>query len=122
MNREQKEKAILIVKDDFLHLKLIRDLLKLSGYTILEAFNGKQGVDIAREKKPNLILMDVRLPDIDGAEATKILKADVVTKDIPIVAVSSCDIGKKMGEAGCCGYITFPIKSSEFMKEVADYL
>ena len=83
------EKVILIVEDDLKSLKLFRDLLQVKRYSTLEATNGKQSVEIAKEKKPCLILMDIQMPVMDGFEATKILKADVATKEIPILALTS---------------------------------
>ena len=77
MKRKNNKKVILIVKDDAMNLKLIRDLLMLSNFKVLETDSGTHCLDIANEKKPNLILMDVGLPDIDGFEVTKILKAEV---------------------------------------------
>ena len=82
-------RVILIVEDDPRNLKLIRDLLQIRGYTTLEATDGKQGVDIARTKMPDLILMDIQMPVMDGFEATSTLKADPITKSIPIITLSA---------------------------------
>ena len=79
-------RVILIVEDDPRNLKLIRDLLQIRGYATLEATYGKQGVDMARAKMPDLILMDIQMPVMDGFKAKNILKADPVTKSIPIIA------------------------------------
>ena len=118
-------KMILIVEDDQKILKLIRDILQVSGYETIEATNGKQGVDMAKDKKPNLILMDIQMPVMDGLEATKILKTDVQTKDIPIIALTAYamegDKDKVLG-AGCDGYITKPLEAKSFRKTVAEYL
>jgi len=119
------EKVILIVEDDLKSLKLFRDLLEASGYASLEATNGKKAVELAREKKPELILMDIQMPVMDGFEATKILKAGAETRNIPIIALTSYAMkedDEKIREAGCDGYITKPIDTKEFLKKVAEYL
>ena len=119
------EKMILIVEDEPKNLKLIRDLLQASGYLTLEATNGAEGVELARAHKPDLILMDILMPTMDGFEATKILKADAETRNIPIIALTSYAMkedDEKMREAGCDGYITKPIDTREFLKKVSEFL
>ncbi len=118
-------KVILIVEDDPKSLILTRDLLQVSGFTTIEATNGEQGVELARVKKPDLILMDIQMPDMDGLEATRILKADATTKNIPIVALTAYAMKgdkERVLEAGCDGYITKPIDIQELLKRVAEYL
>ena len=105
-------KVILIVEDEPRNLKLMRRLLQASGYTTIEATDGKQGVELARIRMPDLILMDIQLPVIDGLEATKTLKADTDTKDIPIVALTGHAMPgdeQRIREAGCDEYIGKPI-------------
>ena len=117
-------KVILIVEDDPKCLKLFRDLLEVQGFTILEATNGKQGVEIVKGKKPNLILMDIQMPVMDGTEAIKILKADPNTKEIPTVALTAYAMKEdeeKIRQAGFDGYITKPIDTKEFLKKVSGY-
>lgn len=119
------KKVILIVEDDPNSLKLFRDLLKASGYASLEATNGKKAVELAREKKPDLILMDIQMPVVDGFEATKILKAGAETRNIPIIALTSYAMKEdeeKIREAGCDGYITKPIDTRGFLKTVSELL
>ena len=119
------EKVILIVEDDPNSLKLFRDLLQASGYASLEATNGKKSVELAREKKPDLILMDIQMPTMDGLEATKILKAGAETRNIPIIALTSYAMKgdeEKIREAGCDAYITKPIDTREFLKKVSELL
>ena len=119
------EKVILIVEDDPKNLKLFRDLIQVSGYTTLEATDGKQGVELAREKKPDLILMDIQMPVMDGLEATKLLKNDDVTKDIPIVALTAYAMQgdeEKMREAGFDGYISKPIDVKGFLKKISEVI
>lgn len=118
-------RVILIVEDEPRNRKLIRDLLQIKGYATLEATNGKQGVKIAREKKPDLILMDILMPVMDGLEATRILKADAETKDIPIIALTSYAMKadeERIRQAGCDEYITKPIDTREFVKKITEYL
>ncbi len=118
-------KVILIVEDDPKSLKLIRDLLQLSGFTTIEATDGKQGVELAKSKKPDLILMDIMMPEMDGLEATRILKADATTGDIPILALTSYAMKgdeERILEAGCDGYLAKPYNIRELLKTVAEYL
>jgi CheY-like chemotaxis protein len=118
-------RVILIVEDDPKNLKLIRDLLQIRGYTTLEATDGKQGVDMAREKMPDLILMDIQMPVMDGFEAISILKADPVTKSIPIIALTAFAMQgdrEKCMEAGCNDYITKPLDTRAFVTKVKEYL
>jgi two-component system, cell cycle response regulator DivK len=118
-------RVILIVEDNPKNLKLIRDLLQIRGYTTLEATDGKQGVDMARAKMPDLILMDIQMPVMDGFEAISILKADPVTKSIPIIALTAFAMQgdrEKCMEAGCNDYITKPLDTRVFMTKVKEYL
>jgi len=118
-------RVILIVEDDPRNLKLIRDLLQIKGYTTLEATDGKQGVDMARAKMPDLILMDIQMPVMDGFEATSILKADPVTKSITIVALTAFAMQgdrEKCMEAGFNDYITKPLDTRAFMTKIKEYL
>jgi two-component system cell cycle response regulator DivK len=119
------EKIILIVEDEPKNLKLIRDLLQGSGYLTLEATDGAQGIELAKAHKPDLILMDILMPVMDGLKATKILKADAETRNIPIIALTSYAMKgdeEKIREVGCDEYITKPIDTKEFLKKVAEYL
>jgi len=118
-------RVILIVEDDPRNLKLIRDLLQIRGYTTLEATDGKQGVDMARAKMPDLILMDIQMPVMNGLEATSILKADPVTKSITIVALTAFAMQgdrEKCMEAGFNDYITKPLDTRAFVTKVKKYL
>lgn len=117
-------KIILIVEDEPKNLKLIQDLLQASGYRTVEATDGRQGVELARDRKPDLILMDIQLPVMDGLEATRILKADTSTRDMPIIALTSYAMAgdeERAREAGCDGYITKPIDTRGFLKKVGEY-
>ena len=118
------ERVILIVEDDQKNLKLVRDLLQVSGYVTLEATNGQQGIEIAREKKPDLILMDIQMPIMDGLKATMILKGNEDTSGIHIVAMTAYAMKgdeEKILEAGCDEYITKPIEIRKFLQKVSEY-
>ncbi len=118
-------KLILIVEDEPRNLTLLRDLLQVSGYKTIEATDGEQGVKLARAKKPDLILMDIMMPKMDGLEATRILKADATTSNIPILALTSYAMKgdkERILEAGCDGYLAKPIDIKELLKIVAEYL
>jgi CheY-like chemotaxis protein len=119
------EQVILIVEDEPRNLKLIRDLLEVSGYIILEAIDGKQGVEIAKAKEPDLILMDIQMPVMEGFEATRILKADETTRDIPIMALTAHAMEgdeEKVKAAGCDGYVSKPIDTRGFLNKVTEHL
>jgi two-component system cell cycle response regulator DivK len=118
-------KTILIVEDEPKNMKLLRDLLQRFGYEILEASDGEQGVKSAGEKMPDLILMDIMMPKMDGLEATRIIKADIKTKHIPVIALTSYAMKgdrEKTIEAGCDGYIAKPIDIKEVLKTIETYL
>jgi two-component system cell cycle response regulator DivK len=118
-------KTILIVEDEPRNLKLLHDLLQRFGYEILEAPDGEQGVKLAGEKIPDMILMDIMMPKMDGLEATRIIKADEKTKYIPIIALTSYAMKgdrEKTIEAGCDGYIAKPIDIKEVLKAIEHYL
>jgi len=118
-------KTILIVEDEPKNMKLLRDLLQRFGYEILEAPDGEQGVKITGEKIPDLILMDIMMPKMDGLEATRIIKADNKTKHIPVIALTSYAMKgdrEKTIEAGCDGYIAKPLDIQEVLKTIEHFL
>jgi two-component system cell cycle response regulator DivK len=117
-------KKILIVEDEPRNLKLVRDLLERFKYETIEATDGEQGVQLARAQKPDLILMDIMMPKMDGLEATRIIKEDAVTKHIPIIALTSFAMKgdkERTLEVGCDGYISKPIDIRELMKMVDNF-
>jgi len=119
------EKVVLIVEDEPKNLKLFRDLLQARGITTREATDGRQAVESVRSGKPDLILMDIQMPVMDGLEATKILKADPETASIPIIALTAFAMRgdrEKAMEAGCDGYIAKPINVRDFLEEVSSFL
>jgi len=127
-DKEKEEymgKTILIVEDDPMSLKLFQTLLQMNGYETLEATDGRRGVELAKEKKPDLILMDVQMPSLDGLEATRILKKDGAMRNTPIVALTAHAMKgdeEKIRSAGCDGYITKPIDTREFLQKITEYL
>ena len=117
--------VILIVEDEPKNMKLFRDLLRATGYTTLEATNGEEGLAAARAGKPDLILMDIQMPVMDGLKATGILKSESETANIPIVALTALAMdgdGERVLQAGCDGYVTKPIQVKDFLTRVADFL
>lgn len=118
-------KVILIVEDDEKNLKLFRDIPRFHEYSILEAVNGSQAIDLAKEHKPDLILMDMQLPVMDGFEATRRIKSDESLKKIPVLALTALAMPgdmKRMMAAGCDGYISKPINLTEFLLTIEKYI
>jgi two-component system cell cycle response regulator DivK len=116
---------ILIVEDNEKNRKLARDVLQFKGYRTIEAETGENGVTLAVEQKPDLILMDYQLPGIDGIEAFRRIRGDASTAHIPIVAVTASAMpeeAKKMKEAGFDGFQTKPLNVKEFVQAVAAVL
>jgi len=125
MNSVPVKKKVLVIEDDEKNLRLMEDLLEFNGYIVIKAMDGKQGVDSVRTEKPDLILMDIQMPVMDGMEATKILKGDEETRDIPIIALTSYAMQgdeQRIRESGCDGYMTKPIDVKHFLKEVDQIL
>ena len=116
---------ILIIEDNPRDLKLVREVLQASGFQTLEATTGEAGIELARERGPALILMDIHLPQMSGREAAKILKGDAKTEHIPIVALTASAM-KGDREAllaeGFDGYIAKPINIKEIAEIVRSYL
>ena len=120
-----EEITVLVIEDNELNLKLVRSLLTLGQYQILEAANAEKGIELAREYHPDLILMDVQLPGMDGLTATRIIKKDPDLKEIPVMALTSYamsgDEGKAI-EAGCDGYMTKPIDTRSFLDTISRFI
>ena len=119
------QKKILMVEDEPKNMKLLRDLLQNFGYETIEATDGEQGVDLTRSSKPDLILMDIGMPKLDGLQATRILKADVSTRSIPVVALTAFAMSgdkERALEAGCDGYISKPVDVRGLLKTVEQLL
>ena len=116
--------SILVVEDNDLNLKLVRTILQNGGYNVLEAMDAETGIKIARDHHPDMILMDIQLPGMDGLEATRVIKNDPALKDIMVVALTSfvmlADKNKAL-KAGCSGYITKPIDMNRFLHIIAQF-
>lgn len=118
-------KTILIVEDNELNMKLFHDLLEAHGYSTLETRNGLEALEIARGHRPDLILMDIQLPEVSGLEVTKWLKEDDELRDIPVIAVTAFAMKgdeEKIREGGCEAYISKPISVSAFLETVRQFL
>ena len=116
---------ILVVEDQEDNRRILRDLLGSAGFDIVEAVTGEEGVRLAGEHVPDLILMDIQLPDIDGYEATRRIKSDPALSGIPIIAVTSYALSgdeAKAMEAGCDGYVAKPFSPRALLQKVRDQL
>jgi two-component system cell cycle response regulator DivK len=125
MREGMMSKTILIVEDNDLNMKLFNDLLQAHGYGTVQTKDGRQAVDLARQHKPDLILMDIQLPEISGLEITRMLKADDALKNIPVIAVTAFAMKgdeEKIREGGCNGYIAKPISVPNFLQTIAQFL
>ncbi len=122
---ETMPKKVLIVEDNELNMKLFHDLLEAHGYETLQTQEGLKALDIAREHHPDLILMDIQLPEVSGLEVTKWLKADEELASIPVIAVTAFAMKgdeERIREGGCEAYISKPITVSSFLETIRKYL
>ena len=118
-------KKALIVDDNANNLLLAKDLMEVAGFEVFEAENAADGIAIARREKPDIIIMDVRLPDIRGTEAARILRQDKETSDIPIVFVTSSVMAEGREEIKDiinAGFISKPINTRTFAKEISQFI
>lgn len=118
-------KTVLIVEDNELNMKLFHDLLEARGYRILQTREGMEALRIAREHKPDLILMDIQLPEVSGLEVTKWIKEDDDLRSIPVIAVTAFAMKgdeEKIREGGCEAYIAKPISVAHFLETVQRFL
>ena len=116
---------ILCVEDNPQNMRLVRKILKHEGYEVLEAEDGASGLAIAEAEKPDLILMDINLPDIDGLEVTKRIKAQAHLAYIPIVALTANAMygdEERCMAAGCDGYIAKPVSKDKLLSSIETYL
>jgi two-component system cell cycle response regulator DivK len=112
---------ILIVEDNPRNMKLVRDVLQVKGHTTLEATTAEEGIPLALEHKPDLVLMDIQLPGMNGIDALRVLRADPATAKIPVIAVTASVMQqdrKLITEAGFDGYVGKPISLTEFLDAV----
>jgi CheY-like chemotaxis protein len=118
-------KTVLLVEDNEDNRTVYRTILEHFGYRVVEARNGEDGIRAARGEHPDLILMDISIPVIDGWEATKILKADPATSQIPIIALTAHALATdraKAGEVGCDGYLAKPCEPRRVVQEVKRFI
>ena len=118
-------KTILIVEDNELNMKLFNDLLQAHGYDTVQTKDGKDAMELARSHHPDLIVMDIQMPEISGLEIARALKADAKLKHIPIIAVTARAMKgdeEKIRQGGCEGYIAKPISVPHFLQTVARFL
>lgn len=116
---------VLVIEDTPLNLELAIDLLEAAGYVAIGATSAEAGLDLARIERPDLILMDLSLPRMDGLAATRALKADPTTRDIPVVALSARAMPEDREQAlaaGCAGYLTKPIDTRAFGPRIGAFL
>ena len=119
------KQKILIVEDNVLNMKLFNDLLDAQGYLTLQTGDGVEALKIAREHRPDLILMDIQLPEISGLEVTKWLKEDDELRSIPVIAITAFAMKgdeEKIRSVGCEGYIAKPISVASFLRTVERFL
>jgi two-component system, cell cycle response regulator DivK len=118
-------RRILVVEDTEDNRQIMRDLLSNAGYELVEAVTGEDGVAAAIRERPDLILMDIQLPIMDGYEATRRIKADPATQAIPVIAVTSYALSgdeEKARAAGCDGYVAKPFSPRQLLATVREYL
>jgi two-component system cell cycle response regulator DivK len=118
-------KTVLIVEDNELNMKLFRDLLEAHGYATLQTRNGIEALSLAREHQPDLILMDIQLPEVSGLDVTKWLKDDEALCHIPVIAVTAFAMKgdeERIREGGCEAYISKPITVSMFLDTIRQFI
>ncbi|MFC4270964.1 response regulator [Sneathiella chungangensis] len=118
-------KTVLIVEDNDLNMKLFHDLLDAHGYNTIQTKDGMEALSLAREHSPDLILMDIQLPEVSGLEVTKWIKEDEALKSIPVIAVTAFAMKgdeEKIREGGCEAYIAKPISVGNFLETVKEFL
>jgi two-component system cell cycle response regulator DivK len=116
---------ILIVEDNPTNMTLAIFLLQSAGHTVLSATDAEAGLTLARDEQPNLILMDIQLPGMDGLQATGVLKRDAATRAIPVIALTALAMKgdeERIRAAGCDGYIAKPMRYQEFLATIAAQL
>jgi two-component system cell cycle response regulator DivK len=117
-------KTVLVVEDNELNMKLFHDLLEANGYHIVQTRNGLEAIDLARKHHPDLILMDIQLPEVSGLEVTKWLKEDDDLRSIPVVAVTAFAMKgdeERIRQGGCEAYLSKPISVAKFIETVKAY-
>lgn len=125
MSSDRASAWVLVIEDNAVNLELVRALLERAGYTVVPAATAELGIDLARSEQPDLVLMDLSLPGMDGLEATRLLRADASTAHIPIVALSAHAMASDIESAksaGCVDFITKPFDTRAFPGLIASIL
>lgn len=118
-------KTVMIVEDNELNMKLFNDLLEAKGYNTIQTRNGMEALELARQHKPDLILMDIQLPEVSGLEVTKWLKEENELHAIPVIAVTAFAMKgdeERIRQGGCEAYISKPISVNTFLETIETYL
>jgi two-component system, cell cycle response regulator DivK len=118
-------KRVLVIEDQEDNRRIVRDLLTASGYELIEAVTGEEGLELTEKERPDLILMDIQLPGLDGYEVTRRIKANPELNRIPIIAVTSYALSgddQKAAAAGCDGYVTKPFSPRVLLAKIREYL
>ena len=118
-------KTVLIVEDNELNMKLFNDLLEAHGYVTVQTRNGMEAIELARLHRPDLILMDIQLPEVSGLQVTQWIKSDEELKHIPVIAITAFAMKgdeEKMRQGGCEAYLSKPISVVKFLETVKSYL
>ena len=118
-------KTVLVVEDNDLNMKLFHDLLEAHGYEIVQTRNGLEAMDLARKHRPDLILMDIQLPEVSGLDVTRWIKEDDDLKTIPVIAVTAFAMKgdeERIRQGGCEAYLSKPISVGKFIETVKAYL
>ena len=119
------QKSILIVEDNELNMKLFNDLLEAHGYKTLQTRNGKEALELTRLHKPDLILMDIQLPEVSGLQVTQWIKQDEGLRHIPVIAITAFAMkgdAEKIRQGGCEAYLSKPISILKFLETVRSFL
>jgi two-component system cell cycle response regulator DivK len=118
-------KCVLIVEDNPLNMKLFSAMIAAQGYDVLQATDGVHGLDLAQDRHPDLIIMDIQLPNMSGLDVTRNLKADAATRDIPIIATTAFALRGDEAEilaSGCDAYMAKPIAISQFLELIETFM
>lgn len=122
---DMSDKTILIVEDNELNMKLFQDLLEAHGHATIQTRNGKDAYEMVRKHKPDLVLMDIQLPEVSGLEVTKWIKEDSDVQDIPVIAVTAFAMKgdeQKILDGGCEDYIAKPISVTNFLDVINKHI
>ena len=114
-------KKILIIDDSVVTVSMLTERVQFGGYEVISANSGEQGLEMVRRELPNLVILDIRMPGMDGFEVCRLIKGDLATKDIPVVFVTTATQKKDLDkgkEVGCSGYITKPYDGKLLLEEI----